>query len=198
MSARATVCIFAKPNRMGLAKTRLARDVGWSEAQRINAFATARVMRQVVDLRWRTLLYVAPDAYVNRRHPAWPSHIERHSQGTGDLGQRLTKGFDEAPLGPVLFIGSDAPDLTRQHIWAAVKALRDHDGVFGPADDGGFWLFGLRKRVGSRAPFEDVRWSSEHALSDVRRNLEDARITYLETLIDLDDGDALRAWRGQP
>lgn len=194
MSARATVCIFAKPNRMGLAKTRLARDMGWAEAQRVNAFATARVMRQVVDPRWRTLLYAAPDSYVIGRHPAWPAHIKRRSQGTGDLGARLTKGFDEASNGLVLFIGSDAPDLTRHHIWAAVKALRDHDGVFGPADDGGFWLFGVRKRVGSRAPFEDVRWSSEHALTDVRRNLGNARVAYLETLIDLDDGDALRAW----
>ena len=41
----ATVLIYAKPPRMGLAKTRLASGVGLTEARRIAHFTLARTMR---------------------------------------------------------------------------------------------------------------------------------------------------------
>jgi len=72
-----------------------------------------------------------------------------------------------------------------------------HDAVFGPASDGGFWLFGLNKTARTRSPFDPVRWSGPHAMTDVRANLPStARVAELPTLIDLDEAEDWKAWRG--
>ena len=77
---------------------------------------------------------------------------------------------------------------------AAFRALGDHDAVFGPADDGGYWLVGLRH--GARAPatfFHDVRWSTEHALADSMASLPGLSIALTDTLRDVDTVADLRS-----
>ena len=192
-----TVFAFVKPNRMGMAKTRLARDIGKTEARRINAMSTARALRALDDQRWTGVLSVAPDTAVKSRQPLWPDQLIRIPQGGGDLGDRLTRAFDLAPLGRVIFVGSDMPDLRPADIHAASQKLLTHNAVFGPADDGGFWLFGMTKTCRTKAPFDDVRWSSQWALADVRDNLQSDRIAYLDERIDIDDLDALTKWRAK-
>ena len=91
-----------------------------------------------------------------------------------DLTDRLNRGLQTAPMGKVLFIGADAPDITPALINQALKALDRSEAVFGPASDGGFWLFGLKKGVRTHSPFAGVRWSTEHALADVRAIAADA------------------------
>ncbi len=190
-----TVFIFTKPNRMGKAKTRLARDVGYSEARRLNHWMTSRAIRAATDPRWQTALMVTPDAALSAPEPAWGNSHVRLSQGEGDLGDRMARAVDLAPPGKVILLGTDAPAISSALIWQGFQALGPHDAVFGPADDGGFWLFGQIKRTGTRAPFEHCRWSTEHAMADVMGNLSGKRIARLPTMIDLDDGEALRAWR---
>jgi len=197
---RAHVLIYAKPPHMGLAKTRLARSLGSApEAQRIARMSLARTMRAVQSGPWTPVLYTAPDsALKDTLGGLWPNHILRQSQGHGDLTARLNKGLKEGPTGPVLFIGADAPDLSPALLAQAIRALRRNDAVFGPASDGGFWLFGLNKTARIRSPFHNVRWSTEHALADVRANLPaSTSVAYLPTLIDIDDAADWRAWRAQ-
>jgi glycosyltransferase A (GT-A) superfamily protein (DUF2064 family) len=76
-----------------------------------------------------------------------------------------------------------------------VRALRRHDAVFGPAEDGGFWLFGVNKHPGLPSLFDNVRWSGPHALADVRANLpSSARLSLLQTLQDIDDKNDWKRW----
>ncbi|MEM1087350.1 MAG: TIGR04282 family arsenosugar biosynthesis glycosyltransferase [Pseudomonadota bacterium] len=195
---RAHVLIYAKPPSMGLAKTRLARSLASpTQAQRIARMALARTMRAAQGGPWTPVLYAAPDRALNDMLGGiWPPHLQRRSQGKGDLTDRLNKGFAETPPGPVVFIGADAPDISAALLTLAVKKLKSHDAIFGPATDGGFWLFGLNKTARMRSPFHDVRWSTQHALGDVRANLPaDGRIAYLPTLIDIDEAEDWHAWR---
>lgn len=195
---RAQLLIFAKPPRIGLAKTRLARSLGSSvQARRIAMMTLARTMRAALSGPWRPVLYTAPDSALEESlGGVWPAQLERRSQGRGDLTQRLNKGLTQAAPGPVLFIGADAPDLTPALIRRAIRALQSHDAVFGPASDGGFWLFGLHKSARTQSPFGHVRWSGPHAMADVKANLPPgARIAELPTLIDLDEAEDWYAWR---
>ena len=197
---RAQLLIYAKPPRMGLAKTRLARSLGSAtEARRIAMMTLARTMRAAQSGAWTPVLYTAPDSALNESLGGiWPATLERRSQGKGDLTQRLNKGLNEAPPGPVLFIGADAPDLSPALIRRAIRALQTHDAVFGPATDGGFWLFGLKKSARTQSPFDTVRWSGPHAMADVRKNLpKRARVAELPTLIDIDEAEDWMAWRRQ-
>jgi len=194
-----TVLLFAKPPRIGLAKTRLARGVGPAAAQRIARMTMATTIRAATDRRWTLSLYTAPDPYVSvRTDPLWPPGLDRFSQGRGNLGHRLDRAFADAPAGPVLFIGADCPGLTAALLWRAFKGLASHDAVFGPADDGGFWLFGLTKTYRSQTPFSGVRWSTPDTLSDVLANLPaSARTHALPTLLDIDTATDWKAWQAR-
>ena len=67
-------------------------------------------------------------------------------------------------------------------------------GRFGPATDGGYWLVGARGRgrmLSAFRPrlFENVRWSTGHALSDTLANVRVGEaIGIADTLQDVDEG----------
>ncbi len=194
---RAQLLVFAKPPRIGLSKTRLAASLGNTEARRIASFLLNRTLKTAHTGPWQTTIYVSPDNETRRARGAFsnPNHTLR-PQGPGDLTDRLDRGLSEAANGPILFIGTDAPDMTAAHIHAALLALKTHDAVFGPASDGGFWLFGLNKSSRTQSPFQNVRWSGPHAMDDVQSNLPaDNRVAMLPTLTDIDDADDWKAWQ---
>ena len=107
----------------------------------------------------------------------------------------MARAASSCPPGPVVIVGSDIPGITRSHIAAAFRALGDHDAVFGPALDGGYWLVGFRRRPVFRSPFAGVRWSSEWALADTLANLKGKKVAVLPPLEDVDDGKGWRRWR---
>lgn len=192
-----TLLIFAKPPRMGLSKTRLVRGLGAAEAMRIARWTTRQSIRAADDPRWQTILYAAPDKYLaDTLGGLWPTSLPRASQGFGGLTERMNKGLGDAPTGAVLMVGTDIPDISSALIWRGFKALQAHDAVFGPAADGGFWLFGINKRTGTGSPFGNVRWSGPHAMADVRDNLpKHAAVALLPMLIDIDEAEDWATWR---
>jgi glycosyltransferase A (GT-A) superfamily protein (DUF2064 family) len=109
-------------------------------------------------------------------------------QGRGDLGERMQRIMRETPAGPVVIVGTDVPGIRPAHIAEAFRLLGQHDAVFGPASDGGYWLVGLRRRPRLIRPFGGVRWSTLHALADTLANLSGRSIGQLPTLSDVDDG----------
>jgi len=89
----------------------------------------------------------------------------------------------------------------RDEILRAARAfagLGGHDIVFGPAEDGGFWLVGLQ--TGRAVPpglFRDVRWSGPDTLTDAIASAGGARIGLVDRLRDVDRGADL-AVRSNP
>ena len=195
---RQTLIIMVKAPIMGRAKTRLARQIGGVEALRFYRTATAGLLRRVArDPRWTTVLAVDPPRAC--RSSYWPACLERRpQQARGDLGARMLDQFAKAPHAPAVLIGSDIPGVAARHIAAAFEHLRRHDAVFGPAEDGGYWLVGLRAGHSPAKAFAGVRWSSEHALADSRASLGGSRIALVETLFDVDDAADWRRWRALP
>ncbi|WP_420561082.1 TIGR04282 family arsenosugar biosynthesis glycosyltransferase [Tepidicaulis sp.] len=187
--------IMSKLPRLGQVKTRLARDIGAVEALRFYKTASAALMRKLgQDPRWQTLLAVAPDSAVDE--PGFfPPHLPLVAQGGGDLGARMGHLMRSLAPGPIVMIGGDIPDIESRHIAAAFKALGSHDAVFGPAEDGGYWLVGLKRFPRVPEIFGQVRWSSETTLDDTLANLKGARVALLEALPDIDTGADFHAWR---
>lgn len=187
--------IYAKEPRLGAVKTRLARDIGAAAALRFyEETLRALVARVARGAAWRCWLAVAPDAFVHdaRRRWRWlPRELAVVGQGRGDLGQRMARSFARLPPGPAVLIGSDIPAIARAHIEAAFAALGRHDAVFGPADDGGYWLVGQRRLHAMPHLFDRVRWSSPLALADTLANLAPGEShARAATLADVDDGAA--------
>lgn len=177
--------IMAKEPRLGGVKTRLAGEIGAVRALSFYRTAAANVVRRLArDRRWRTVLALAPDACVNSAF--WPGGTLRLAQGHGGLGQRMQRVFDRLPPGPAVIVGTDVPQLVPAHVAAAFRLLGGHDAVLGPADDGGYWLVGLRRSPRVLRPFAGVRWSSPHALADTRANLRPASVALTRRLADVD------------
>jgi hypothetical protein len=131
--------------------------------------------------RFRTMLALTPDG-ARDRLPVRPIRI---TQGRGDIGQRMDRVIRRFPKGNVAIVGSDIPDAGTADLLAAFHALGRGDAVFGPAEDGGFWLVAMGPRRPAQ-PFINVRWSTQHALADTRRNFRGRRVACLRTLRDVD------------
>jgi len=188
---RGTVFIFLKAPRAGAVKTRLGADAGMGRAAALFRVMTARTIAEAVKGAWRTILAVDPPSAMTGWDALWPPHLPRLAQGPGDLGARMARVFAAAPPGPVMIIGADAPGMRARHLRQGFDALAGADAVFGPADDGGYWLVGLARRrpmpVFGRELFCNVRWSTEHALDDTLLTLPPVfRVRRLETLRDVD------------
>ena len=114
-------------------------------------------------------------------------------QGAGDLGNACTAR--SPPVRPVRRCWS-APIFRRSaraHIAKAFRLLGRHDLVFGPAEDGGFWLVGARRSPRLPPLFGTVRWSGPHALADALANLpRRVSVGFAARLDDVDDAAALR------
>lgn len=191
--------IFVKAPKVGAVKTRLARDIGAISATAFYRHQTSRLLRRVgQDPRWQTVLAVSPDnlASDSSAFPGlWPLSIPRIAQGQGNLGHRMGRMFEILPPGPAVIIGSDIPSIGARHIEGAFRALGSRKTVFGPSDDGGYWLVGQKRSPRILSLFDNVRWSSDQALQDTLANLPaGVKPAFLEQLIDIDDGSDLTRW----
>jgi hypothetical protein len=62
----------------------------------------------------------------------------------------------------VVVIGSDTPWMGAQRLRQAFAELKSNGVVIGPAEDGGYYLLGLRKMVAEI--FRGIPWSTERVL----------------------------------
>lgn len=190
------VVIFARRPQLGRVKTRLADDIGPVETLRFYRATLNRVARRLsAGGGWATWIGITPDDTLGQDR-LYPKGVSRLAQGGGDLGQRMANCLAGFGPNPAVIVGSDIPDLDRRHVAAAFDKLRRNELVFGPSGDGGYWLVGAGQgaRVGNL--FADVRWSTEHALSDTLENVRSGvRVAMLDPLADIDNGDDYRKWR---
>jgi uncharacterized protein len=193
MRMRRHLVLFVRAPQLGGGKRRLARDIGDVAALRFERAMLGRLARRLGrDGRWRLRLAVTPDSA--RFAPRlWPRGAPVTAQGAGDLGRRMRRALACCPPGPAVLVGADIPGLAAHHIAAAFRLLGRHDVVFGPAEDGGFWLVGARRSPRLPPLFGRVRWSGPHALADTLAGLPPrVSVGVAARLADVDDGDAYR------
>lgn len=174
----------------GQAKTRLIPAIGAAAAAEVHK----RLTEQTVNLFRRSgrsleVHYTGGDA-AGFEH--WlGSEIRYIEQPEGDLTRKLLAAVDPAP---VIFFGSDTPDLKAEHIEAAIGALQTHDVTIGPAEDGGYYLIGISRSLPFL--FEDMRWSTSTVCSEtmVRAKQNNLSVKLLEKLSDCDLPEDLARW----
>lgn len=180
-----------KEPRPGQVKTRLGRDIGMVSAAWWFRHQCRSLIRRLRDPRWVLVIAVTPDraGFLSR---IWPADIKRQPQGLGALGVRMKRQIDQAS-GPVCVIGADIPGINRAHVARAFRSLGSRDAVFGPAHDGGYWLIGWAgRRAMPTGALSNVRWSTQHALSDSLASLSGCRIALTDRLRDVDTLEDLR------
>lgn len=186
-----TLIIMVKEPHPGRVKTRLGRDIGLVPAAWWFRHQTRRLLRRIADPRWQTVLAVSPDIK-GMQSRVWPADLPRWPQGSGHLGDRMAHMLRSAKGAPACVIGADIPGIMPTHIAEAFTALGNHDAVFGPAPDGGYWLIGLKHPARQPTSFlQDVAWSTDRARADSIATLPGYRIDEIATLHDVDTASDL-------
>ena len=191
--------IFVKAPRPGHVKTRIAELIGPQPACDAYVALVGILVGNLRTLANVQVRYTPDDAFLEIPRwvqPTWTTA----PQGQGNLGERLTRAFGDAfKAGSerVVIIGSDAPDVSRADIEEAWASLDKHDVVLGPAEDGGYWLIGLRAE--QSALFEDILWSSNAVFAQTMERAKTAnlKIQSLRMLPDIDTLEDLRRFQAR-
>lgn len=130
--------------------------------------------------------------------PEWLAENDVVPQVGGTFGERLKSAlegvFDEG-ASKVIVIGGDTPLLPGALLQAAVRGLDEHRVVLGPAEDGGYYLLGLRGPFdGLETLFEDIDWGSDRVFTQTyaRCFLAELKTLVLPRYFDVDRCDDLR------
>lgn len=195
------IAIWVKTPGLSPVKTRLAATIGTRAAEdfyQLSAQAVGAVVRQAVSTSAELLTpywAVAEEAALD--HPAWRDFPAVY-QGEGDLGARLAHVYEVLLQRHswVMFIGADAPQITAELLTQAAQILsKTGNFVLGPAEDGGYYLFGGATPV-PYALWVAVPYSAADTLKIFAGLLEPlGLIRYLPTTFDLDTSDDLARLR---
>ena len=180
-----TLLIFVKNPILGQVKSRLAADIGEEKALTVYRDLIEKTRKETVQLTdVRHLLYYSD--FINK-YDEWSSDFfEKRLQSKGDLGDKMQKAFQESNDDKMIIIGSDCYDLQKEHIEKAFDKLNSIDIVIGPANDGGYYLLGMKKLYPEL--FEGVDWSTEKVLTQTLDKIKSLNLSvgFLEELVDLD------------
>ena len=169
--------VVAKAPVAGRVKTRLGADVGMAVAADLAAAALLDTLVACTEAFGADRCLLALDGdlcdAVRGEEIEWALHGWQVAGQRGlDLGERLANAHADVPAGePVLQVGMDTPQVRPQDLHDTADALADADAVLGPADDGGWWVLGLRTPTDGAA-LRDVPMSTPTTYADTRRALE--------------------------
>ncbi|MGI9243976.1 MAG: TIGR04282 family arsenosugar biosynthesis glycosyltransferase [Verrucomicrobiales bacterium] len=199
--------IFVKFPEPGKVKTRLAKSVGDEAAADIYRKLVARVLERVVaaepiegnDGQWKVWILFDPperegeirawlDPMLGRGFDGYFPQVE------GDLGARLgaafARGF-ETGFGRIAAIGTDCIEFAEAEIRECWSLLEESDVVFGPAEDGGYYLIGMKREHPEL--FAEIPWSSRQTLEATLTAAAGAGLA-VATLPTMSDVDEIEQW----
>lgn len=167
------VLVVAKAPEPGKVKTRLGADIGMEAAAEVAAAALLDTLAACAEASDERHVSLAGDLAGAVRADELAAALRGwtvHEQVGADFAERLADAHARVP-GPVLQVGMDTPHLTAEQLREAATGLASYDAVLGPADDGGWWLLGLRDPADAVA-LVGVPMSTDTTGADTRAALE--------------------------
>jgi glycosyltransferase A (GT-A) superfamily protein (DUF2064 family) len=147
------IAIFVKTPSLSRVKTRLAAGIGRIAAQQFYLLSLKAVQETVKNINASPYWAVGEENGLD--NSLWQDFPSLYT-GIGNLGQRqhhiyemLLKDHEH-----VLLIGADTPQISTVILEQAITALNTNDFVVGPANDGGYYLFG------GSVPIQQMIWTS--------------------------------------
>ena len=177
--------IFTRNPQLGKVKTRLAKTIGDQKALQVYKDLLFHTMTETQNLDCDKFVFY--DENIDAKDLWLETLFEKRIQFGSLLGEKMQNAFQTLfDLGyqNCIIIGSDLFDLQANHINEAFHKLESNDVVIGPAEDGGYYLLGLKKVI--PPIFKNKDWGTSTVLTDTLKDLENYKIEFLETLNDID------------
>jgi len=184
---------FPEPGRV---KTRLIPALGKTGAAELHRQLTEHCLKQISPVltgsdKNLTIFYTGGSSKLMQ---TWTPNIPLIKQQGDSLGQRMAAAFIRIQTKHkqrIILFGADCPDLDEKTITQALELLKNHDLVFGPTFDGGFYLIGINARYQTsnlRELLTDVPWGTDEVLQKTIAHADVLGSSYglLTTLHDID------------
>lgn len=185
MQSKNLLLIFTRNPELGKCKTRLAATVGNETALEIYKFLLQHTVSITKNIPAVKQVYYSEEIW---EKDIWNTTIfEKKLQNGANLGDRMANAFEqgfENGFEKILVIGSDMYDLDATTIENAFSELDKSDFVIGPAQDGGYYLLGMKKF--NVDVFKNKAWGTNTVLNDTLKNLEKYKIKLLDIRNDVD------------
>ena len=185
MKTKNCILIFTRNLKLGKVKTRLAKTIGDEKALEIYQFLVQKT-KEISDQ-----VQVKKRVYYDQSIPEndfWNSEdYQKFLQKGTDLGSRMYQAFlqtFQSDFEKVIIIGSDLYDLTPKIISEAFQELDKSDVVIGPAEDGGYYLLGMK--VLHPPIFKNKNWGTDSVRKETLADLKEKKVFLLEELNDVD------------
>ena len=177
---RHAIAVMAKAPRAGQVKTRLVPPLTQEEAAELYRCLLLDKILQVGTLSGVDpyLAFTPPEARAQMASLA-PQDFTLIPQVGSDLGDRLHH-LSAILLGRghpgVIIIDSDTPTLPSTYLLDALDRIQNEstDLVLGPAEDGGYYLIGLKRPC--RSLFDSIPWSGPSVLTETLRRASAQRL----------------------
>lgn len=177
--------IFTRNPELGKGKRRLAATVGDQAALDIYNFLLNHTRSITRDLEVTKQVWYSEKVDEN---DLWDKAVyQKKVQKGQDLGMRMKNAFNTAFQNNdhVIIIGTDMYDMSKDDLEQAFRQLATHDAVIGPAQDGGYYLIGFKKRLVDGI-FENKEWGTATVLKDTLADLKNVNYTLLKERNDVD------------
>lgn len=170
--------VFAKHWTPGEVKTRLAASIGDEKAAETYRRFVETTLARLGQLPCDKVLAYSPLA--QKSELAAVAEGWKHSfQGEGDLGDRMQRFFAEqfeAGYERVVLLGTDSPNVPLESIELAFKSLHKNDAVFGPTEDGGYYLLGMSRLL--IRLIENIPWSTAEVWPTTQARLQESGVSF--------------------
>jgi len=166
--APAVFVVMAKQPVPGRSKTRLCPPLTPREAAELSEALLRDTIDLVSGLRGAEMaVAVSPRNAVELMRRFVPRGARMLGVEGADIGECLHSVTDQLfaeGFARVVAINSDGPTLPAEYLERAVEMLTTSDVVLGPAEDGGYYLIGLRQR--QPGLFQKISWSTAHVAAE--------------------------------
>lgn len=195
MKGAPVLLVVAKAPVPGLAKTRLAADVGDDAAADLAAASLLDTLTTARASGWPVVVALIGDLAAAARRdavgPALRGCVVMPQRGN-TFGERLAMAHSDAvrakpDASGVVQIGTDTPQVTVEDLTTAQRLLDGNGSVLGPTSDGGWWVLGLRDDSAASC-LVDVPMSRDDtcAATDAALRRRGLRPAYANRLTDVD------------
>ncbi|NEV94544.1 glycosyltransferase [Psychroflexus sp. YR1-1] len=179
------VIVFAKNPELGKCKTRLAKSIGDENALEVYKTLIRHTAKTIGNTSVSRAVFYSEEL---QNRDLWDDALfQKQVQSKGHLGEKMQAAFAwgfAQGYAKICIVGSDLPMLETSDIVKAFQHLEHKDLVFGPANDGGYYLMGMSGF--HKNAFLKKAWSTETVLQKTLEDLEGLSLAFLETKTDID------------
>ncbi len=189
--------LFAKFPEPGKVKKKIGEVIGMDASAKLcRAFINDLIEENAVRDYDLYLSFIGHE-YKERYREMFP-HAILYVQRGMNLSENMQCSFEDLldDYDKVVIIGCDVPDLKSDMIIRAFNALESYEVVLGPAEDGGYYLVGMKN---PHDIFRGLPFGKDTLLSEQMKVLREKKLPFvlLDRLPDVDTVDELKELKGR-